>query len=381
MKIKVYMPREDSRLLEKEVLNFAQGSVLDMGTGSGIQAEAAASLRKVKKVLAVDKSRHALDFCKEHLKSRKIKLLKSDLFLKVPEQRFDTIIFNPPYLPSDKVEDAALDGGKRGYELLEEFLDRVGDYLKPKGVLLIVFSSLTNKDKINEILRKNFLDFELLNTAHFFYEKLYTYKITKSDMLKEFERKKISHIHYLAKGKRGLVFTGLLRKKKIAIKVKNPESKAQHSIENEARILKMLNKKKIGPKFVAKGKNYLIYYFVSGDYIKDWLPKANKKSIKRILKDVLKQCNTLDKLKINKLEMHHPIKHIIISHSPVMIDFERAYKTRSPKNVTQFLQFVRANERLLNQKGFNITKEKILDISKKYSKDHVIGYVIRELGL
>ncbi|MBW2978746.1 methyltransferase, partial [Candidatus Woesearchaeota archaeon] len=104
------MPREDSHLLEKEVLEHAKGEVLDMGTGSGIQAEAAASLKKVKKVLAVDKSRHALNYCKEHLKSRKIKLLKSDLFLKVPKKNFDTIIFNPPYLPTDKVNDIALDG-------------------------------------------------------------------------------------------------------------------------------------------------------------------------------------------------------------------------------------------------------------------------------
>jgi len=381
MKIKVYMPREDSHLLEKEVLEHAKGEVLDMGTGSGIQAEAAASLKKVKKVLAVDKSRHALNYCKEHLKSRKIKLLKSDLFLKIPKKNFDTIIFNPPYLPTDKVNDIALDGGKKGYELLEQFLEKVSDYLKPKGVLLIIFSSLTGREKIDEILRLNFLDFKLLNTAHFFYEKLYTYKITKSEMLKEFERKKISNIKYFSKGKRGLVFTASYRKKKIAIKVKNPESKAQHTIENEARILKRLNRKKIGPKFICKGRNYLIYYFVSGDYIKDWILKASKKSISKMFKDVLKQCNTLDKMKINKLEMHHPLKHIIISHSPVMIDFERAHKTKSPKNVTQFLQFIRNNIQLLNQKGFKLSKDIILDISKEYSKNPKIGSVIAKLGL
>jgi pyruvate dehydrogenase E1 component alpha subunit len=42
MKNGVYEPREDSLLLEKYVKKFAKGIVLDIGTGSGIQAKAAA---------------------------------------------------------------------------------------------------------------------------------------------------------------------------------------------------------------------------------------------------------------------------------------------------------------------------------------------------
>lgn len=375
------MPREDSHLLQKEVLNFAKGSVLDMGTGSGIQAETAASLKNVKKVLAVDKSQAAIDFCRDKFKARKIRLLKSDLFSKVSKQKFDTIIFNPPYLPEDKVKHPALDGGKKGYEVLERFLDSVNEFLAPNGVVLIVFSSLTNKDKVDEIIRNNMLESELLNSAHFFFEELFVYKIVKSDFLKEFEKKKIDDIHFFAAGKRGIVFTGFFRKKKIAIKTKHPKTKAQHSIENEVKMLKKLNKHKIGPTFVAKGRNYLIYEFVPGEYIKDWLPKTKKSEIAGVFAAVLKQCFVLDKLKINKEEMHHPLKHIIIDKNIIMIDFERAHKTKSPKNVTQFLQFIRTNAGLLNRRGFNISKEKILEISQNYKKNHKIDFVLKELGL
>lgn len=381
MKIDVYMPHEDSRMLEKEVLEFARGSVLDMGTGSGIQAEAAASLKPVKKVLAVDISKEAVDFCRSRLKSRKIKVLKSDLFSKVPKQKFDTIVFNPPYLPRDKVKHPALDGGKKGHEVLERFLNQAGSYLADNGIMLIVFSSLTNQEKVNEIIRNNLLEFKLLNMMHFFFEKLFTYKIWKSGLLKELEKKRIREIKYLASGKRGVVFTGNYRGRKIAVKTKHPESMAQQSVENEAKMLKMLNKNKIGPRFIAKGKNYLIYEFVEGEYIKDWLVKARLSGIRKILKEVLRQCSILDRLRINKEEMHHPLKHIIIRESIVLIDFERAHKSKSLKNVTQFLQFIRSNIRELNKKGFSTSKDKILEISKDYKKHQKIDYVFKGLGL
>ena len=50
----IYEPRADSTLLERYVRQYAKGSVLDMGTGSGIQAIAAAHNSKVISVLALD---------------------------------------------------------------------------------------------------------------------------------------------------------------------------------------------------------------------------------------------------------------------------------------------------------------------------------------
>jgi HemK-related putative methylase len=377
----VYMPREDSHLLEKEVLHFARGSVLDMGAGSGVQAKAAASLRRVKKVLAVDRNKRAVEFCKKTMKNKKIRFVSSDLFKSIPKQRFDTIIFNPPYLPEDKIKDIALEGGKKGHELLERFLNQVNSYLAPDGILLIVFSSLTNRDKIDEIIRNNMLEHELLDTSGFFFERLFVYKIVKSNLLKELEKKKISSIRYFSKGKRGIIFTGSYKKKKIAIKAKHPKTQAQGRIENEAKVLNLLNKYKIGPRFIKKGKDYLIYDFVEGDFIKDWLPKANKFAIRKVLKEVLVQCDKLDRLKLNKEEMHRPFKHIIIGKCITMIDFERTHKAKSPKNVTQFLQYIRNNKNLLNKKGLDIRRAKILDVSKKYKFDSDLDYVLKELGL
>ena len=81
----VYEPREDSYFLAQYVKKHAKGKVLDVGTGGGIQAEAAAIRSQVKSVLAVDINPHALKFVdninrKEYSHFKKVKTRKSDLF-------------------------------------------------------------------------------------------------------------------------------------------------------------------------------------------------------------------------------------------------------------------------------------------------------------
>jgi len=169
-----YEPREDSTLLEQYVRQYAEGNVLDIGTGSGIQAITAAHSNKVKSVLATDVQKSTIDYCKKCIKNKKIKFIVSDLFNNVKNNNFDTIIFNPPYLPDElKVKDLTLEGGKKGYEVIEKFLNNVNEFLNADGIILIVFSSLTKKEKIDEFIKNNLLEFELLEKQHYFFEDLY----------------------------------------------------------------------------------------------------------------------------------------------------------------------------------------------------------------
>lgn len=196
----VYEPKEDSFLLEKYVKKFAKGLVLEIGTGSGIQAKAAAE--KADFVVAVDINQKSLNFCKKHVKSNKIVFLKSDLFslfekkhlvlsngslkeicdAKNNRNRFDTVIFNPPYLPEDKnSKDIALDGGKKGYEIIERFLKKAKEFLAENGLILIVFSSLTDKEKIDKLILENGFGAEELEKIHISFEDIYCYKIIVSN--------------------------------------------------------------------------------------------------------------------------------------------------------------------------------------------------------
>ena len=77
----IYRPREDSTLLEKYVRRYAFGSVLDVGTGSGIQAIAASKHKKVNSVLALDIQKEVIEHCKKSIKSKKIKLNEKEKFI------------------------------------------------------------------------------------------------------------------------------------------------------------------------------------------------------------------------------------------------------------------------------------------------------------
>lgn len=179
MENEVYEPREDSLLLEKYVKKLARGFVLDIGTGSGIQAKAA--VERADFVIGVDINQKALNFCNKNIKSDKINFLKSDLFSifeKKRNKKFDTIIFNPPYLPEDKnYKDIALDGGKKGYEVIERFLSEAKKFLAEDGLILLIFSSFTDKEKIDKLIKKNGFMSEELERVHISFEDIYCYKI------------------------------------------------------------------------------------------------------------------------------------------------------------------------------------------------------------
>ncbi|MBU2523155.1 MAG: methyltransferase [Nanoarchaeota archaeon] len=196
----MYQSQEDSFLLLEQVKKYARGKVLDLGTGSGIQAMGAAEKEGVESVLAVDIDKKAIDELKKTIENPKIKFMVSDLFSGI-FKKYDTIIFNPPYLPRGKsdekmirnakrfchagkpcfpsIKDPALFGGKEGYEILEKFFGYAKNYLNDNGVILIVFSSFTQKEKVDGIIGKNSFYFEQLSTKHIFFEDLYVYLVKK----------------------------------------------------------------------------------------------------------------------------------------------------------------------------------------------------------
>ncbi len=375
--MEVYVPAEDSRLLQAAVEKYAYGNVLDIGTGSGMQAISAAKRKKVKSVVAADLSGDALKFAaaasvKEGKSvAAKIKFIRSDLFGSIPKQKFDTIIFNPPYLPQDKgIEDATIYGGKKGYELIERFLNRCSGCLADKGIILLLFSSFSRKGKIDEIIESNCLESEEVGRKELpFFETLHVYKIKKSLLLLKLGKNGITEVKKFAEGNRGIIYTGILRGGKVAVKAKKADSAAKRTIENEVKWLKALNKKGIGPKLIFSGNGFFVYEFVEGQFIIDYLKACSREKAVALIKKTLRQCRALDELKVNKEELLRPQGHVIIRNgNPVMIDFERCGKTRKPKNVTQFCQFLIGgfSSELLRKKGISISREKILAAAKEY---------------
>lgn len=176
----VYRPGEDSYLLARHVRRLVHGEVLDMGTGSGIQAVEAAVKPEVSRVVAVDVSPAAVEAAKRRAESGgvvgKIEFIRSDLFENV-EGVFDWIVFNPPYLPSEgDVDEASWAGGETGAETVRRFLHDAHSHLKKRGSILMVYSGHSGLDE------DDFRGYvvEKLDELSLFFETLFCVALTPS---------------------------------------------------------------------------------------------------------------------------------------------------------------------------------------------------------
>lgn len=369
----IYEPAEDSFLLQKYVRKYSFGQVLDIGTGTGIQALTASQKKNVTSVIGIDLNPSAVSYCQKYVqsKSRKLSFLHSDLFTSLRPAKFDTIIFNPPYLPEDKREpeesSLATTGGKHGYEILERFFTDASAFLKPQGIILLLFSSLTRKNQVERIIKENLFEFKELERMKIPFEELYLYLVKKTDLLKLLEKRQIRSIKYFAQGKRSYVYLGHYKNKKIIIKARKP-SAPKNITKKEADYLKLFNRYRIGPKLLFAEKDFLAEEFIEGKRITEFIAEEKSRlKIKTILLAALQQAFLLDQMHLIKEEMHRPHKHLLVSYPKLtMIDFERMHPAKKPHNVTQFVQYILCSKNLLAKKGFKIDAEKLIALAKEY---------------
>ncbi len=152
----------------------------------------------------------------------------------------------------------------------------------------------------------------------------------------------LRNLKYLARGHRSIVYTARFNGRIVAVKKRRIDIDVSNHLLNEAGILKKLNKHKIGPKIYHGGRDMIVMEYAKGDRILEWLEKnrGNKKLVKKMINELLRQCRVMDKMKIEKKEMHKPLKHVIIGKKLTLIDFERARIKEKPGNVTQASQFL-----------------------------------------
>lgn len=173
-------------------------------------------------------------------------------------------------------------------------------------------------------------------------------KVTKGTFINTIDNKmnlpkKFKNVEILDKGKHGLVYKAEYKHQMVAIKVKLPSSKSENTAILEANYLKKVNEFNIGPKLIENNEDYVVMEFIDGIRIDKFLETANKEDKIKVIKDVLKQLELLDKNNINKSELTNPYKHIIVQENlkPVLIDFERARFTMKPQNVNQFKEYLK----------------------------------------
>lgn len=160
----IYEPAEDSFLFA-ENLDVQKGAeVMDVGAGSGLLAILAAE--KAGNVLALDVNPFAVRCTKANaaLNSVESKLgfMQADLLTALnPKAKFDLILFNAPYIPSDEHESESWigrswAGGVNGREVVDRFIMQVPPHLKACGRVLLMQSTLTGvEETINKFAAYN----------------------------------------------------------------------------------------------------------------------------------------------------------------------------------------------------------------------------------
>ena len=171
----IYPISEDTLLLLDNVRCGKR--VLEIGTGNGAVAMRCA--REGSEVVAVDIDEDAVKNLKKLSQeiNLNVEVRVSDLFENV-EGKFDTIIFNPPYLPGDAKELKDLQwagGGEHGDEVIMRFLRDAWRYLEDEGEIYIILSSFNRIEKMKKLP----YHFEKLKELKLSFHSIFLYKLRK----------------------------------------------------------------------------------------------------------------------------------------------------------------------------------------------------------
>ncbi|WP_418281450.1 HemK2/MTQ2 family protein methyltransferase [Halorubrum sp. DTA98] len=180
--VDVYQPAEDSGLLAEATVEGAHGRVLEVGTGSGWVAQRVREERGLR-VVGSDLNPHAAKRASE----RGVEGVVADLLSPFRADAFDTICFNPPYLPTDPDNEwddwmeHALSGGESGRALIEPFLADVGRVLAPGGDCFLLVSSLTGYDEVIELIEAAGFEHAVAVEESFPFETLTVLRLSRAD--------------------------------------------------------------------------------------------------------------------------------------------------------------------------------------------------------
>lgn len=175
----VYIPSDDTFLLA-ENLEIKEGqSVLEIGTGSGLVSMYASLLTD--DVTVTDINYNALELAEKNFKLNNINTIKlefGDLFEPVKDKKFDVILFNTPYLPTDSDDiinddlNYAFDGGLDGRKVIDRFINEVSNHLNDKGIVQIIQSSLSDNNRTLDMFDRNGFVAEIAESEKFFFEEI-----------------------------------------------------------------------------------------------------------------------------------------------------------------------------------------------------------------
>jgi HemK-related putative methylase len=158
-------------------LILPSGSVLDMGTGSGVGAIVAASWAR--RVVAVDINPEAVRCARINALLNRVEarvdVREGDLFDPVQGERFDVILFNPPFFRGRP--GGYLDYAWRSDDTVERFAAGLRDHLTPRGCALVILSTDGDHDTFLQSFRSHGFTVEVVAERDLVNEVLTVYRL------------------------------------------------------------------------------------------------------------------------------------------------------------------------------------------------------------
>lgn len=171
-----------SAILIKQLDHVLEDTVvLDLGTGSGIGAVFAAQYAQ--RVVAVDINPEAVRCAQINVLlnrvEKQVTVQQSDLFDSVSDQRFDVILFNPPFYCGEP--ESMYDHAWRSKDVVARFASALPSHLTADGFALIVLSTNSDIRTFIKVFHDCGIEMQAITRTNLINEVVTVYKLKPHD--------------------------------------------------------------------------------------------------------------------------------------------------------------------------------------------------------
>ncbi len=171
----VFIPRLETEYFVELIaglVDFKPMRICEIGTGSGAIAIAIADFFSETEIIATDICALAIKNAQENISmlnlTKRIKLLRTNLFTSFSYGIFDLIVCNPPYIPTERINylpksvrdfepRKAIDGGFAGTEFIKKIIEQAPAYLQKKRFGIALEIDEDGVDRLDVYLKDKFV--------------------------------------------------------------------------------------------------------------------------------------------------------------------------------------------------------------------------------